>query len=29
MLAPWNEPNFQSAATPNPLIENPTLAARY
>jgi hypothetical protein len=29
MLAPWNEPNFQSAATANPLIHNPTLAARY
>jgi hypothetical protein len=29
LLAPWNEPNFRSAATPNPLVHNPTLAARY
>jgi hypothetical protein len=29
LLAPWNEPNFRSASTPNPLVHNPTLAARY
>ena len=29
MFAPWNEPNFRSAAVPNPLVERPALAARY
>ena len=29
LLAPWNEPNFRSASTPNPLIHDPALAASY
>jgi hypothetical protein len=29
LLAPWNEPNFRSASTPNPLVHDPALSATY